>query len=154
MVCVVCIVLCVVGVGGGKGGMEKGRVGGRASTMVGGGWARCAVMCYTLVARNTRRNLCAEWSRNCRWSFRRLVSTQVPVVCVVCGVSCVVCVVWVGRWEGWEEKRDRQWWVGIGPYVLWCVPPWLSEIHDRTYGPNNRELFVGAFVAWCPPKYL
>ena len=74
--------------------------------MMDGCWALCAGMCPTLVARNTRRNLWAECSRNSRWCLRRLVSTLIPVMCVVCGVSRVVCVVWVGRWEGWEGEWE------------------------------------------------
>ena len=35
--------------------------------------------------------------------------------------------------------------------VLCCV---CGEIHCGTYGPNNFEIVVGAFVVWCPPKYL
>ena len=43
---------------------------------------------------------------------------------------------------------------------VWCVVCLVvcvcvcGEIHGETYGPNSREIVAGAFVAWCPPKYL
>ena len=82
-------------------------------------------------------------------------------MCVcVCGVVCLVlCVcVWcgVGRWEGWWEKGGEAstmiggWWALCADMCSTLV----AGIHGETDGPNTREIVVGAFVVWCPPKYL
>ena len=100
----------------------------------------------------------AEYSQNSRRCLRRLVPTLVPVMsvwCVWC-VSCCVCGVG-GAIEGWEKEGvggiDTNGWV-LGPMCCDVPPPWLPGIHGETHGPNNREIVVGAFVAWCPPYYL
>ena len=100
--------------------------GATVLTMVCRRWALCVVMCERSATRNTRRNV--------RQNSRRIVvmpsSLGVhPSTCDVCVCVCVVC--------------------GVSCAVCVC-----GEIHGETYGPNSREIIGGAFVAWCPPKYL
>ena len=151
--CVVCLVLCVVY------GGAVGRVWGRRGRDIDNGDWVMGPMCCGVYHLGCPKYTAKPMGRIVVKLSLARSSLGVHHItcggCVVCGVSCVVCVVWVGRWEGWEEERvHRQWWVGVGPYVLWCVLPWLPEIHIETCGPNSREIVAGAFVAWCPPKYL
>ena len=86
-------------------------------------------------------------------------------VCVVCGASRVVCVCGVGgRWEGWDGEGkvgEGEGWGGgastmVGGWWALCAVMCSTMVvrkHGETYGPNSREMIVGAFVAWCPPKY-
>ena len=67
----------------------------------------------------------------------------------MCGVGGAV-----GGFEGEGEGRDIDNDGGCCALsAVMCVPR-LPEIHGETYGPNIREIVVGAFVAWCPHKYL
>ena len=75
-------------------------------------------------------------------------------VCV-CGVWCVCCCVcgvgWaVGRVGGRRGREASTMMDGCWALCVGVCKPWLPEIHGETYGPNSREIVVGAFVAWCP----
>ena len=141
MSCVVCVVW-VGAVGGWEGEGE-----GRGIDNDGGCCTLSAVMCGPSVARNTRRNLWVEQSRNNRWCLRRLVSTLIPVMCVVCGVYRVVCVAggWGGGKGGRQKGREASTMMGgcCALSVVMCEPSVVRNTQRNIWAEYSRNGW------WC-----
>ena len=124
VMCVWCVVCLVLCVWCGWGGGKGGKKNG-----VGGidtdGWVLGPMCC------DVPHLGCPEYTAK---PMGRLIAkpSLAPSSLGVHPITCDVCV--CGVW-----------------CVLCCV---CGEIHGETYGPNSFEIVVGAFVVWCPPKYL